>query len=145
MFKHVLIPTDGSELSQAAAVKGLRFAKEIGARVTGLHVTPAFHVLTFDTVMIEETREEFLADSQAQGETRMARFKRSAAEEGVPFEAVIESSDHPYEAIVRVAMARECDLILMASHGRRGVQALLLGSETQKVLAHTRISVLVVR
>nr|MBP6677388.1 universal stress protein [Vitreoscilla sp.] len=68
-----------------------------------------------------------------------------AAEEGVPFVAVIESSDHPYEAIVRVAMARECDLILMASHGRSGVQALLLGSETQKVLAHTRISVLVVR
>ncbi len=145
MFKHVLIPTDGSELSQAAVVKGLRFAKEIGARVTGLHVTPAFHVLTFDTVMIEDTREQFLADSQTQADKRMAQFKRSAAEEGVPFEAVIESSDHPYEAIVRVAMARECDLILMSSHGRSGVQTLLLGSETQKVLAHTRISVLVVR
>ena len=90
MFKHVLIPTDGSELSQAAAVKGLRFAKEIGARVTGLHVTPAFHVLTFDTVMIEETREEFLADSQAQGDKRMAQFKRSAAEE----HHVVRFADH---------------------------------------------------
>lgn len=145
LFTHVLIPTDGSELSQIACRKGIQFAKDCSAKVTGISVTPKFHVLAFDATMIEDTREQFLADSQAQAEKNLAFLKRAAAEEGVVCETVIEVNDQPYEAIVRAAEGRGCDLILMASHGRRGVQGLLLGSETQKVLTHSKVPVLVYR
>ena len=145
MFKHLLLPTDGSELSQAAIRKGLRFAKECNARVTGVSVTPEFRVFTFDTTMLEDTNERFLAESREQAQKHLAMLEQAAAAEGVRCETVVEVSDHPYEAIIRAAEQHDCDLILMASHGRRGVQGLLLGSETQKVLTHTKIPVLVYR
>ena len=145
MFKHLLLPTDGSELSLAAIREGVRFAKESGAQVTGVSVTPQFHVLTFNTTMIEDTKEVFLAESRAQAQGHLALLKKAADEAGVSCETEVAVSDHPYEAIIRVAEKRGCDLIMMASHGRHGAQALLLGSETQKVLTHTRIPVLVYR
>ena len=145
MFKHLLLPTDGSELSRAAIRKGVRFAKESNARVTAVSVIPEFHVLTFDTTMIEDTKAVFLADSRAQAEATLALLKKSADEEGVLCDTAVMVSDHPYQAIIRIAEDKDCDLILMASHGRHGAQALLLGSETQKVLTHTRIPVLVYR
>lgn len=145
MFKHILLPTDGSELSEAASLKGLSFAKACNATITGVSVIPEFHVLTFNTTMLEDTREQFLAESRAQAEKNLAMLKRAAAEAGVPCDTVVETSDHPYEAIIRIADSTGCDLILMASHGRRGVQGMLLGSETQKVLTHTTIPVLVYR
>ena len=145
MFKHLLLPTDGSKLSEAAVLKGLRFAKECNAHVTGISVTPQFHVFTLNASMIEDTNQQFLAESQAQAEMHLAMLLKAATEEGVRCTTVIEVSDHPYEAIIRTAEKRGCDLILMASHGRRGVQGLLLGSETQKVLTHSRIPVLVYR
>ncbi len=145
MFSHVLLPTDGSALSQAANLAGIRFAKQSNLKVTGISVMPAFHVLTFNVMMLEDTKEQFLIESRAQAEKYLAMLQRAAAEEGVACDTVIEVSDHPYEAIVRTASARGCDLILMASHGRRGMQGLLLGSETQKVLTHSKIPVLVYR
>lgn len=145
MFKHLLLPTDGSELSLAAVRHGVRFAKECGAHVTGVSVTPQFHVLTFNTTMIEDTKEVFLAESHAQAQRNLAQLKKAADDAGVSCDTEIAVSDHPYEAIVRVAETAGCDLIMMASHGRHGAQALLLGSETQKVLTHTRIPVLVYR
>ena len=145
MFKHLLLPTDGSELSLTAIRQGVRFAKESHARVTGVCVTPEFHVMTFNTTMIEDTKEAFLAESRAQAEANLAPLKKAADAEGVPCDTEVAVSDHPYEAIIRVAEDKGCDLIMMASHGRRGAQALLLGSETQKVLTHTRIPVLVHR
>ena len=145
MFTHLLLPTDGSPLSEAAFFKGVAFAKECNARITGVCVMPAFHVLTFDTVMLEDTKEEFLAESKAQAQKNLAVLQRAATEAGVLCEGVVEVSDHPYEAIIRTADQKGCDLILMASHGRRGMQGLLLGSETQKVLTHSRIRVLVYR
>ncbi len=145
MFKHLLLPTDGSELSLAAIRQGVRFAKESNARITGVSVTPEFHVLTFNTTMIEDTKETFLAESRAQAEANLALLKKAAEAEGVACDTEVLVNDHPYEAIIRVAADKGCDLIMMASHGRRGVQALLLGSETQKVLTHTRIPVLVYR
>ena len=145
MFKHLLLPTDGSELSLAAISQGVRFAKESNARITGVSVTPEFHVLTFNTAMIEDTKEVFLAESRAQAEANLALLKKAADHEGVPCDTEVAVSDHPYEAIIRVAEDKGCDLIMMASHGRHGAQALLLGSETQKVLTHTRIPVLVYR
>jgi nucleotide-binding universal stress UspA family protein len=145
MFKHVLLPTDGSELSEMAIRQGVRFAKECGARITGICVTPAFHVLAVDATMLQDTEAEYLAAGRAQARKHLAMLEKTAAEEGVACDAVVEVSDHPYEAIIRAAESKGCDLILMASHGRRGVKALLLGSETQKVLTHSRTPVLVYR
>ncbi len=145
MFKHLLLPTDGSDLSLAAILQGVRFAKESNARITGVCVTPDFHVLTFNVTMIEDTKTIFLAESRAQAEKHLAVLKKAANEAGLRCDTHVAVSDRPYEAIIRVAEQQGCDLIMMASHGRHGAQALLLGSETQKVLTHTRIPVLVYR
>jgi nucleotide-binding universal stress UspA family protein len=145
MFKHLLLPTDGSPLGDAAVLHGLRLARTLGARATGLHVTPEFHVLTYRTDMLGDTREEFLADSRRRGEQCLAALVKTAREESVPFETVLESSDRPYEAIVRIAEQRGCDLIVMASHGLQGAHLLLLGSQTTKVLTHGKTPVLVYR
>lgn len=145
MFTHMLLPTDGSELSERAIAKGILLAKESNAKVTGISVAPEFHVLTFNTTMLEDTKEQFLADSRAQATKNLATLQKAAAEVGVPCDAVVEVSDNPYEAIIHTAESKGCDLILMASHGRRGAKSLLLGSETVKVLTHSRIPVLVYR
>ena len=145
MFSHVLLPTDGSALSEAANLEGIRLAKRSNLKVTGISVMPEFHVFTLNVMMLEDTKEQFLVETRKQAEKNLATLQRAAAEEGVSCETVVEVSDHPYEAIIRTADARGCDLILMASHGRRGVQGMLLGSETQKVLTHTKIPVLVYR
>lgn len=143
MFKHILLPTDGSELSESAIRKGIAFAKAIGARVTGFYAMPEFHILTYKTEMLEDTREEFARDSNAHARRYLGVIERAAVEAGVPCETVLATSDDPYEAILRTAHDRGCDLIMMASHGRRGVRGLLLGSETHKVLTHTKLPVLV--
>ncbi len=145
MFKHLLLPTDGSEASQATVLKGVRLAKEFNARITGISVVPEFHVLTFNTTMIEDTREVFIAESRSQALRYLALLSRAADEAGVPCETEVVLGDQPYEAILSACESRGCDLIMMASHGRRGLQALLIGSETQKVLTHSKVPVLVYR
>lgn len=145
MFKHLLVPTDGSEASETAILKGIEFAKSIGATVTGMHVIPTFHVFTYQTEMLEDTRELFERDSRAHAAQFLATIERAAQEAGVPCNTVSVTSDQPYEAIIETAKAQGCDLIAMASHGRKGVRGFLLGSETQKVLVHTKIPVLVFR
>ena len=145
MFKHLLLPTDGSEASQATLLRGIRLAKECKARITGISVVPQFHVLTFNTTMISDTRDTFIAESRAQADKVLAALKKAADDEGVPCDTEIARNDHPYEAIISAATSKGCDLIMMASHGRRGVQGLLIGSETQKVLTHCKIPVLVYR
>ena len=145
MFKHLLLPTDGSQLSEAAVRKGIEFAKGIHARVTGLNVMPEFHVLTYRTEMLEDTKDQFANDCRAHAEQYLAVIAAAASEAGVACDTVAATSDHPYEAIIKTAGDKGCDLIMMASHGRRGVQGLLIGSETQKVLTHSRIPVLVYR
>jgi nucleotide-binding universal stress UspA family protein len=145
MFTHVLLPTDGSELSQGAVMKGILLAKESDAKVTGVCVAPKFHVLTFNTTMLEDTKEQFLANNLAQANKNLAMLRKKADEQGVPCETIVEVSDHPYEAIIQTAEAKGCDLVVMASNGRGGAKGLLLGSETLKVLTHSRIPVLVYR
>jgi nucleotide-binding universal stress UspA family protein len=145
VYKHLLLPTDGSELSQAAILEGVCLAKESGAKVTGVSVVPEFHMLTFNTTMIEDTKAVFIAESRAQAEKNLAILQKAADEAGVPCSTEVAVNDHAFEAIIRIADAKGCDLIVMASHGRRGARALLLGSETQKVLTHTAIPVLVHR
>ena len=143
MFKHLLLPTDGTAFSEAAARRALQLAKEQEARVTVIHVVPEFHVLSYRTSLMEDTREEFLADCKAQAQLYITDIEKVAREEGVPCDSVVVSSDHPSEAIADTAEREHCDLIVMASHGRRGLKSLLLGSETQKVLTHSRTPVLV--
>ena len=145
MFKHLLLPTDGSEASQATLLEGVRLAKELNARITGISVVPEFHVLTFNTMMIEDTRDVFIAESRSQALKYLAVLNQAANESGVPCETEVVLGDHPYEAILQACKSKGCDLIVMASHGRRGVQALLIGSETQKVLTHSKVPVLVYR
>ena len=145
MFKHLLLPTDGSALSEAAVRMGIRFAKSIDAKVTGFHAMPKFRVFTYRTEMLEDTKDEFARDSRAHAQKYLAVVEQAAREAGVTCDTAHATSDHPYEAIIQAAEENGCDLIMMASHGRSGMEGLLLGSETHKVLTHCRIPVLVYR
>jgi nucleotide-binding universal stress UspA family protein len=145
MFKHILLPTDGSPLSEAAVKKGMQFAKSIGARVTGFYVTDPFHVSATSTEMPSGSKAQYEQDSRAHGRKSLSVIFAAAKENGVTCDCVSETSPQPYAAIVEAAEKRGCDLIMMASHGRRGIQAVLIGSETAKVLTHTKIPVLVLR
>ena len=146
MFKNILIPTDGSEQSQEAVRKGVDLAKLHGARVTGIHVIPDYHLLiayegAFDPVTEERIEEE----AKARADTYLAYIRETASAAGVQCSTVCETSDHPYDAILRTCDSTACDLILMTSHGRKGLAAVLLGSETRKVLTHSKVPVLIVR
>ena len=145
MFRHILLPTDGSVLSQVAIRKGVHLAKSMKAKITGISVMPEQKYFLYQTDIIVQVREETVRQHQMQANRNLAFIEKAANEAGVPCETLCESCDHPYEAIIRTAEKRACDLIMMASHGQRGVKALLLGSETQKVLTHSKIPVLVVR
>lgn len=147
MFKHILVPTDGSELSQDTARRAVSFAKEAGAKITAFFSKPEYPIAYFgEGALIDPTTpEKFaeLADQQA-GEY-LGAVKKMCEEAGVDCDTFAATSDVPYEAIIDAAEKAGCDLIFMASHGRRGISGLLLGSETNKVLTHSRIPVLVYR
>jgi nucleotide-binding universal stress UspA family protein len=145
MFRHILLPTDGSPLSEAAMRKGIQFAKTINARVTGFCVAPVLRYFGYDAEIGTEFKKLAEAAVQAEVNKSLLAIEKTAKEAGVPCETAQEKSDQPYEAIIEAAQKKECDLIIMSSHGRRGLQGLLLGSETQKVLTHSRIPVLVFR
>lgn len=145
MYKRVLLPTDGSDASQRAVVAGIALAQGVGAEVVGLHVTPTFHVLTANSRMLEDTPDQYATDCSQRARRVLAGVEGAARAARVTFRLEHASSDDPYEAIIDTAKRLHCDLIVMASHGRRGVKGLLLGSETQKVLVHSTIPVLVQR
>jgi len=145
MYKHLLLPTDGSPLSEDPVRRGLRFAREVGAKVTGFYAMPEFRVVAYTVAMVDDTQEIFEKQALAHAEVVLGFVKTAAQEEGVACDTVMTVSDRPYEAIIKAARDRGCDLILMASHGRRGMESLLIGSETHKVLTHSKIPVLVHR
>ena len=120
-------------------------AKSINAEVTGFHVILPFHVFTLQTEMLEDTKAQYESESKVHAEQFLGVIKKAAEKAGVSCDTDYVTSSHPYEMIIQAAEKKGCDLIMMASHGRRGVQALLIGSETQKVLTHTKIPVLVFR
>ncbi len=144
MFKHILLPTDGSVLSETAIKKGVAFAKEINAKVCGLTVTKPFHVFTTDVMELEDTKGTYAEDT-ALADKRLSVIEQAAKQAGVSYDGAHKIGDHPWEEIIKTASDRGCDVIFMASHGRRGVAALVIGSETNKVLTHTKIPVLVYR
>lgn len=143
MYKHILLPTDGSILSESAIQAGVKLAKSLGARVTGLHVIEPFHVVAAGVEMVSDTKAQYEKDSLVNAERFVGAIAAAAKQAGVTCDSVTEKSAHPFEVIIAVAEKRGCDLIAMASHGRRGIRGLLLGSETVKVLTHTKTPVLV--
>jgi nucleotide-binding universal stress UspA family protein len=143
MYTNILIATDGSELAGHAVQHGIGLAMRIGAKVTVLTVSPPFHVFTTDTQMIEDTAAQYQARMQQRAEKILGAVAHLAQAAGVVCETVHVEHEHPYQAIIDTAASRGCDLIGMASHGRRGISAIVLGSETVKVLTHSKIPVLV--
>jgi nucleotide-binding universal stress UspA family protein len=147
MFKHILIPTDGSDTALKAVRAGVALAAEIGARVTGYCAQ--------EPVPTHIYGDGYIADKKmvAEFERRAAEFSRKAVGEvekaakaaGVPCTVLISKSAVPYRAIVETAQKKDCDAIFMASHGHRGLAKLFLGSVTQEVLTHSKIPVLVFR
>jgi nucleotide-binding universal stress UspA family protein len=148
MFKHILLPTDGSELAQQAVLKGIEFARVIGARVTACHVA-SHNDLTRVYVGSGAVSPEIGAKVEKEFEARVdtiLRFASAAAQKaGVPCATRYVNSPDPFASVIQTAEGEGCDLIFMASHGRRGMTALVLGSVTNKVLTHSKIPVMVCR
>lgn len=148
MFKHILLPTDGSKLSDRAVQRGIELAKQLGARVTALHVIPEFRMMADESFVLPTTadlKRRYDKEAKARADKMLAKIAERAKEAGVKSDGVSVIGDLPHEQIIDVAKKKKCDLIMMASHGRRGISGLLLGSETAKVLTHSKIPVLVVR
>jgi nucleotide-binding universal stress UspA family protein len=145
MFQHILIPTDGSKLSEKAARKGLRFARTIGARVTVFHAIARFQASDAMMRLLGASRGDYARAARAYARERLRFVQESARALGVACDTSHATSDDPAGAIIEAAQANGCDLLLMASHGRRGASALLLGSQTQEVLARSTLPVLVYR
>jgi nucleotide-binding universal stress UspA family protein len=145
MYKRILLPTDGSEASQRAIVAGVDFAKSVGAEVVAMTATPEFHTFTTDAAMLEQTPEDYAQASRARSQRVLDEVATAARNAGVTCTCIAVASNNPYGAIISTAREHQCDLIVMASHGRRGIKGLLLGSETQKVLVHSAIPVMVHR
>jgi len=148
MFKNILVPTDGSKLSQKAVKEAMDLARDSNAKVTALHVFPKFSGSPYGTFgPAEDVLEEAHRRNQAhaEGDRLFAVLRKSADAAGVPFDAVLVESNDVWEQVISTAKKKKCDLICMASHGRRGIAGVLLGSETNKVLTHSDIPVLVVR
>ncbi len=147
MFKHILVPTDGSDLSKDTVNRAVAFAREAGARITFFFAKPDYPVAFYgEGALIDPTTpEKFFEMAEAQAKMILSAATHQANEAGVNCATVSTVSDIPYMAIIEAATKAGCDLIFMASHGRRGFSGLLLGSETQKVLTHSKIPVLVYR
>lgn len=148
MFKHILLPTDGSKLSDRAVVRGMALAKSVGAKLTLLTVVPEFRMVadeSFAVPMSAELKSRYEKEAKARAAKKLEAVRQRMTRAGLKSDAVIIASDLPYQQIIAVAGKRKCDLVVMASHGRRGLTGLLLGSETVKVLTHSKIPVLVVR
>ena len=147
MFKHILVPTDGSKLSVRAARQAIKLAKTMGAKITAFYAAPDFSSTYYgDGYILRAPSAEARTEAvQKQARKFLSVIEVEAAVEKVACAALHTVSDSPYEAIIGAAKKNKCDLIVMASHGRRGLSALVLGSETQKVLIHSKIPVLVCR
>ena len=147
MFKHILVPTDGSTLSLRAAKHAVRFAMAHQARITAFYAAPEYHPnIAGDFVPANVVSPNvFKKQVRATAGKYLEQIKKLAAVGGVECSGAYVSSDSPYEAIIKTAKLRKCDLIFMASHGRRGIAGLLIGSETQKLLTHCKLPVLVYR
>jgi nucleotide-binding universal stress UspA family protein len=147
MFKHILVPTDGSQFSQDAVRRAVSFAKEAGASITAFYAMrqPREHIYIGGEEINLHSPWEGDKDEKNQARIILDFVENLCREAGVICNRVTSANSIVYEAIIQAAIINKCDLIFMASHGRRGLSALLLGSETHKVLTHSKIPVLVCR
>ncbi len=146
MYKHLLLPTDGSELSEASVRAAITLAREHGAQVTGLYVMPDYQTVIYGAdALMTNSSAEFDKSVNLDADKALSVVEKLATQAGVSYQLTRVTSNSIYQAIIRQAKESGCDLICMASHGRKGLSGLLLGSETQKVLTHTSIPVLVHR
>lgn len=148
MFKHILLPTDGSKLSGEGVRQTIKMAKALGAHITAVHIVRAFHPLREEGYFMPEVsalRKQFEDETATHAEEVLSPVKEAANKLGVKCDTVVATGDSPSQMIIKQARKSRCDLIMMASHGRKGLQRLLHGSETENVLTHSTIPVLVVR
>jgi nucleotide-binding universal stress UspA family protein len=145
MYQRILVPTDGTERSALALEAALRLARLGGGGIVGVHACAPLLLAPDPAAGEDPARGAWRRERVQLAHDALAYVMRRAGEEAVPAVAELSRMDRPWEAIVRAARDHGCDLIVMAAHGERGLVARLLGSETQKVLTHSAIPVLVVR
>lgn len=143
MYKHILLPTDGSEVSVRAVEVGIELASALKARVYALHVILPFQSLAYMTQIIPQSESSYTEESVRWAERYLGEVREKCQQAGVSCDSDYVFDKHPCDAILRVARDKGCDLIVMGSHGWRGFTKLLLGSETQKVLVRSELPVLV--
>ena len=147
MYKNLLVATDGSKLSDKAVAHAVTLARAVGATITAFYAAPDYPMPAYaDGVVYEPvSRKEYAKLAQQDAEKILAKVAAKAKAGGVECKTSFDIAATPWEAILAAAKRTKADAIVMASHGRRGLSAVLLGSETQKVLTHTKLPVLVVR
>lgn len=147
MFKNILIPTDGSATAGKAVKAGIELAKELGAKVTGFYAVEAFQPQVYGEGYMIDNRTVKALEQRARdvGQKHIDAMGKAAAAAGVSFKGVVTTAETPYDGIIDAAKKQKCDAIFMASHGRRGIAGLIMGSVTQKVLTHSKLPVLVYR
>jgi nucleotide-binding universal stress UspA family protein len=147
MYKHILIPTDGSDLSRAAALSGVKLAQALGAKVTAFFAAPAPTPLVYEGFLPVgyTTQEGHAALIEKTAGKYLGVIERACAKAGVACRSVYVTNEYAADAIMEAARRHKCDLIHMGSHGRRGLSGVLLGSQTQKVLTQSKVPVLVYR
>lgn len=145
MYKHILLPVDGSELSLRAADAGIALARQLGAHVHALHVVVPLPAIPFLNDIIVTSDADYTDSAEEAGARYLAAVREHAQAAGVACQSSLETDPHPHRAIVAVARREGCDLIVMGSHGWRGLDRLLLGSEAQRVILESDVPVLVNR
>lgn len=147
MFRQILVPTDGSQLSSDTVKRAISFAKESGASITFFYAKPDYPIALYgEGALIDPTTpDQFAEMAEKQAKEILEQCKNLSTDAGVSSTSISETSDVPWESIIKAANDSACDLIFMASHGRRGLSGFVLGSETQRVLTHSKIPVLVYR
>lgn len=145
MFKHLLLPTDGSEIALRGVKLGIELARATKAQVTAIHVIQPFHAVSYLAEVLTATEATYMAGAVERAEQYLAEVKDLANAAAVPCDSHYEVSDLPEEIIAHSARVRHCDLVVMASHGRHGMSRLLMGSVTHKVLLTSPVPVLVCR
>jgi nucleotide-binding universal stress UspA family protein len=147
MFKQILIPTDGSALARKAVKAGIALAKDLNAKVTGYYALEAFQPYVYGDGYVIDTAtiKSFEERAREAGQKFLAEVEKAAKAAGVSCETMMTKPSTAYQGIIDAARRKKCDVIFMASHGRGELASLILGSVTQKVLAHSKVPVLVYR
>jgi nucleotide-binding universal stress UspA family protein len=144
VFKHFLIPTDGSSVANKAAKAGIALARRLGAKVTAYCAIEVLQPIYIEGYVFSQRQlNHFAQRAREVGQKRLDAIGKLARASGVPFTSLVTPAPSPYEGIIAAAKKRKCDVIFIASHGRRGLSRLIMGSVTQKVLAHSNVPVVV--